>query len=491
MKYITILLLFVGAAFCSDVLELTDKNFKDQVQGKEILLVEFFAPWCGHCKKLAPQYETAATELLGNDPPIPIAKVDCVGDGKETCGKYGVSGYPTLKIFRNGEFSQEYDGPRDSKGIVSYMKKNSGPSSVELKDYKALEKKLGNSEEIVVVGFFTKDGALKERFIAAADQKRNSYTFAHTEDAAAMEEAGHKDDIVLYRPKHLHAKFEDPKVAMGNPNAATNEIITFIKDNHAGLVGHITPDFSDMFKKPLVVVYYKLDWKKNLKGSGYWRNRVGRVAKKFKGDITFAVAAKSDYEAKMSDWSWDANDESVHAVGFKGTAIYKMTEDFSVSNLEKFATEFKNGELKPFIKSEKVPENNDGPVKVVVGETFDEIVNDPTKDVLIEFYAPWCGHCKSLEPKYTELGDKLKDVKDVVIAKMDATANDVPPPYQVSGFPTIFFAPMGSKDSPKKYEGGREVSDFEQYIKREATNPVNIPEKKSKKKSKKKDKEDL
>ena len=45
--------------------------------------------------------------------------------------------------------------------------------------------------------------------------------------------------------------------------------------------------------------------------------------------------------------------------------------------------------------------------RVVVGKNFDEIVNDNTKDVLIEFYAPWCGHCKQLEPKYNELGGKV------------------------------------------------------------------------------------
>ena len=44
---------------------------------------------------------------------------------------------------------------------------------------------------------------------------------------------------------------------------------------------------------------------------------------------------------------------------------------------------------------------------MVVGKNFDEIVNDESKDVLIEFYAPWCGHCKSLAPKYEELGEKV------------------------------------------------------------------------------------
>ena len=51
-------------------------------------------------------------------------------------------------------------------------------------------------------------------------------------------------------------------------------------------------------------------------------------------------------------------------------------------------------------------------------------------------------------------------------------------------FPTIYWAPMGNKDSPKKYQGGREVNDFIEFIKREATNPVEIGEKKKKKKKK-------
>jgi len=475
----------------SDVLELTDDNFQDGVKGKDIILIEFFAPWCGHCKKLAPEYDTAATKLLKNDPPIPIAKVDCVGEGKASCQKYGVSGYPTLKIFRAGEFSQEYDGPRDASGIVSYMKKNAGPSSVEITDPQHFEKKVDKAEDILVVGFFSSaSDRLNKNFMKAADQNRNDFAFAHTIDEAVMEKAGHKDVVVLYRPKHLHAKFDEPAVILTDGTANVNDIVTFIKANEHGLVGQIKPDNDDSFKRPLIVAHYQVDWKKNPKGSRYWRNRVARVAKKFT-QFTFAIAAKSDYSGKVSEWGWK-DDDSVNVVAYcEKKKTYKMTAPFSVEALEQFATDFHAHKLEPYIKSEDVPEDNSGPVKVVVGKNFDEIVNDETKDVLIEFYAPWCGHCKKLAPIYDELGEKLKDNTDIVIAKMDATLNDPPPNFAVSGFPTLYWAPMGGKENPKKYQGGREVDDFIDYIKKHSTNPVHLGDKKKGKKKKKKSKEEL
>ena len=94
---------------------------------------------------------------------------------------------------------------------------------------------------------------------------------------------------------------------------------------------------------------------------------------------------------------------------------------------------------------------------------------DKSKDVLIEFYAPWCGHCKSLEPVYKDLAKSVKNEKNLIIAKLDATANDIPDEYQVQGFPTIYFAPANSKKSPLKFEGDRTVEGFTKYLQEQAT----------------------
>lgn len=149
-----------------------------------------------------------------------------------------------------------------------------------------------------------------------------------------------------------------------------------------------------------------------------------------------------------------------------------MKTEFSIENLQAFLNDLDEGSLEAYLKSEPVPESNDGPVKVAVAKNFDDIVTNSGKDTLIEFYAPWCGHCKKLAPVFDELGAKLKG-EDVDIVKLDATANDVPSLYEVRGFPTLFWVPKDSKHKPVKYDGGRELDDFVQYIAAHATNELN------------------
>ncbi|XP_030266359.1 protein disulfide-isomerase A3-like [Sparus aurata] len=143
-------------------------------------------------------------------------------------------------------------------------------------------------------------------------------------------------------------------------------------------------------------------------------------------------------------------------------------------SLERFLDDYFTGRLKRYVKSEPLPDRNSAGVKVVVAESFDNVVNDPGKDVLIQFYSLSCPHCKKLEPVYRELADKLQHDPNIVIAKMNAADNDVPLGYDVQGYPTIYFAPVGRKDEPIRYEGGRELKDFLKFLKRESSHSLQL-----------------
>jgi len=103
-------------------------------------------------------------------------------------------------------------------------------------------------------------------------------------------------------------------------------------------------------------------------------------------------------------------------------------------------------------------------VTVLTPKNFKDIALDPTKDVLVEFYAPWCGHCKRLAPDYEKVAATFQHEPHVVVASVDADKHkDLGQKYEVSGYPTIKWFPKGNKDG-EAYNGGRTPEDFVQFL---------------------------
>ncbi|XP_033144453.1 protein disulfide-isomerase like 2-1 isoform X3 [Brassica rapa] len=117
--------LLVVSAVADDVVVLTDDSFEKEVGKDRGALVEFYAPWCGHCKKLAPEYEKLGASFK-KAKSILIAKVDC-DEHKSVCTKYGVSGYPTIQWFPKGSLEpQKYEGARNAEALAEYVNKEGG-----------------------------------------------------------------------------------------------------------------------------------------------------------------------------------------------------------------------------------------------------------------------------------------------------------------------------------------------------------------------------
>ena len=138
-----------------------------------------------------------------------------------------------------------------------------------------------------------------------------------------------------------------------------------------------------------------------------------------------------------------------------------------------FVEKYLDGELEKTLKTEDIPEDWDrAPVKVLVGKNFHDVAMDKSKDVFVEFYAPWCGHCKSLAPIWDKLGEEFKDDDSVLIAKMDATVNEAIG-VKVKSYPTLKMWKKGN-NRLIDFNGARDFETLVHFVK---TGEMELPQK--------------
>lgn len=153
-------LAILGADAASSVLDLIPENFDKVVlnSGKPAL-VEFFAPWCGHCKKLAPIWEELAETFASTGDKVSIAKVDA-DEHKELGRRFGVQGFPTLKWFDGkSDTPTDYSGGRDLESLSSFIIEKTGikakakkiaPSAVSMLTDTTFKKEIGGDKDVLV-----------------------------------------------------------------------------------------------------------------------------------------------------------------------------------------------------------------------------------------------------------------------------------------------------------------------------------------------------
>eukprot|EP00245_Coleochaete_scutata_P006375 TRINITY_DN20800_c0_g1_i1.p1 TRINITY_DN20800_c0_g1~~TRINITY_DN20800_c0_g1_i1.p1 ORF type:complete len:141 (-),score=31.69 TRINITY_DN20800_c0_g1_i1:317-739(-) len=117
-----VLLACFSASFLSSVsaepVKLTDKTFETEVNDGKVWFIKFFAPWCGHCKRLVPTWEDLSKEFT-ESADVVIASVDCTVE-TGTCSKAEVRSYPTLKIYHKGEEVKKYAGARELSALKTF-----------------------------------------------------------------------------------------------------------------------------------------------------------------------------------------------------------------------------------------------------------------------------------------------------------------------------------------------------------------------------------
>ncbi|KAJ7959151.1 Protein disulfide-isomerase [Quillaja saponaria] len=437
------------------VLTLDQSNFSDTVSKHDFIVVEFYAPWCGHCKNLAPEYEKAASILSKHDPPVFLAKVDANEEAnKVLASEYDIKGFPTLKILRNGgKIVQDYKGPREADGIVDYLKKQSGPASAEIKSAVEATDLIGENK-VVVVGVFPKfSGEEFENFTALAEKLRSDYEFAHTLDAKLLPRG---ESCVAGPIVRLFKPFDELFVDFKDFHGEALE--KFVEESSVPIVTVFNNDPSN---HPFVIKFFNnlnakamlfLDF--NAEAADSLKAKYRDAAEKYRSEgISFLVG---DIEASKGAFQYfGLREDQVPLIVIQHNDGQKFLKpSVEADHISTWLKEYKDGNVQPYKKSEPIPEVNNEPVKVVVADSLQDIVFNSGKNVLLEFYAPWCGHCKNLAPILDEVAVSYQSDADVIIVKLDATANDIPnDTFEVQGYPTLYFKSASGKIL--QYDGDR------------------------------------
>lgn len=443
------------------IVVLTGENFQKALDHFDNLLVEFYAPWCGHCKAFAPDYVKIASILQDKGQNVACAKVDAPEE-QDLIEKYDIQGFPTLKLFRKDKKTDTYQGFRSVDTLVDWVTRKIGPAALLLEDHESAEK-FKDSAEVVVVAHF-KDSASNESltFFEVADQ-HDDYKFAiiHKEEVAQKLGLA-KEGIKLFK------KFDENEADYDKDLKSAVELKRFIQANSL----------------PLVVTFDQRNAQKIFGGDIKAHNLlfISKSDAKFK-DISeeFRKSAQNFKERALFviiDSDQDEHERIIEYFGLKKDELpgmrfiklqeemtkFKYTHDeFEAVKITEFVSGVLEGNIKPHLLTQELPEDWDkNPVKVLVGSNFDDIAFDKSKNVLVEFYAPWCGHCKALAPIYEQLGEKYKDHENIVIAKMDAASNELEH-TRINSYPTIKLYKMETNEAIE-YNGERTLEGLSKFL---------------------------
>ena len=324
-----------------------------------------------------------------------------------------------------------------------------------LEDFKTADK-------VVLVAYFDADDKTSNTtFTTVAEKLRDNFLFGASSDAALA-----KSEDVAFPSIVLYKSFDEGKSVFSEKFDA-EAVEKFANTASIPLIGEVGPETYAGYMAtgiPLAYIFAeteeeRTDLSKALK----------IVAEKHRGAVSFATIDAKAFGAHAGNLNLKA--DKFPAFAIQDTVNNKkypfdQEADITATAISKFVQDFVDGKVEPSIKSEPIPETQEGPVQIVVAKNYDEIVLDDTKDVLIEFYAPWCGHCKALAPKYDILAGLYVDggfADKVTIAKVDATMNDVPD--EIQGFPTIKMYKAGDKSNPITYSGSRSIEDLIKFVK--------------------------
>ena len=450
------------------VIILNDQNFLQSIADFNKLMILFYAPWCGHCKKLLPEYEKASNALKKEK--IALAKIDAESN-RRTSQMYGIESYPTIKVFiKQKEYT--YDGERNEESIIYYMRKMSSDVLIKVNNTEQADKILKENYASIIL--FGNDQKIVSEFEASGRVNRDINFIQIDNDDVIKYLNGTKDTISIY-------KSDDNEWIQYNNDIYDDDINDFI-DLYAGPKIYYWDEsgIKIVFQKNKPSLFFFADPSDD-KYNDYEKLLNELHPKIFKKVKIVMLNNKDGEEKRISDFIGVKDSDLpcvkiIHSTQYR-VKKYSLKKEINESNIIEFVNEFSDNKLIPELKSENKKRENNGPILYITGKSFKEDIMNQNKDVLLKIFAPWCEHCKELEPIYKKLAEDLKNNNHLILAESDGTLNEFEE-FDVFGYPSLIYIP-GNKKSEEDFaifpeESDRTYNTLLDFIKKHSTKPIVI-----------------
>ena len=440
------------------IMVLTDNTVKDAEDSFDFIFVLFYALWSERSLELIDQFEKNIDALIEEYPQIAFAKVDAIYN-KDYYNKYDTSGYPSMILVSKGKQIGSFTGSITPSELIPWLDDRALPAVIPIDTMKRYMKYYNRIEDVPLFVYFGYEYNEFKEIEKIANDHIKEFTFANVKDKALIAQLNGKENSIK-----LYKKYDESEVVLKSP-------ITYEK-----LVS-----FANTYAHPIIMNYsakareYIFD--KNHSGLLFLVNNdnkmtemIATVSKTTREKIQTVVVNVSDSAAKTFQRQLQMRKiPCVLLVDLRLHPRMYLIENQSTEEIIKFVNDWYGGKVPK--KYLRIPGELKGTVYTVTEKTFSKEVIDNDKDVFVKFFAPWCGHCKKMAPKFEELAERLNKNEKLQLVEIDATANKIEG-ININSYPTLMMYPSGKKSSPVKYSGEYSVSAMEAFVKQQATNKV-------------------
>ena len=464
-----------------DVIVLTDSNYDEIVEKYEYLLILFYGPGCEQCKKFYSEYEKTAQTLVKDN--LYLSAVD-ISKEKNLSEKFQITELPAVKLLSKKNIV-DYTGGIKKEEIINWMiKKTIGTAVKILKSVEDVEKfKTENSVVLIYFGTNIND---TETFTKEA-RKNEDVPFGIVESKDIIDKYAKEGTLFLIK------KADDLKIELTEIN---EKMIDELINKYS------LPKVFDFSEKTAQIIFGKalpslflFGNKKLLDRWGDYEKLINYLSRTVNTKLKLVLAnVKDSISKKLAEYLGlkEVDIPSIIIIdprsGFKK---YKMEGEVNDVNTIKFIADWESDNLSQYLRTAPEPKDNNGPVLILVGSTYEKQVLKNDKDVMVLFHFPSCNFCEELIPKYEEVAKLLKEKNpNLLLASFDVNENEIEL-VNINQFPALKFYPGKNKDLyPIEYLGKREVNDIIEFIKKHADHPIVYEEvKKEEKEEPKKEEE--